>query len=66
MYLKKTQITNNFPEYGHECYCEDGADAQNWIVKYDVFSFKKKGNEMCPVIDVACTVALGIWFCLSD
>lgn len=47
MYLKKTQITNNFPEYGHECYCEDGADAQNWIVKYDVFfsSLKKKAMK---------------------
>lgn len=24
----------------------------------------KKGNEMCSVIDVECSVALGIQFCL--
>lgn len=39
---------SNFLEYGHECYCEDGADAQNWIIEYDVFfcNVKKEWNVL--------------------
>lgn len=44
-----------------EFYCEDGADAHNWIIEHDVFlPYLKKGYEMCSVTGVECTVALGI------